>query len=413
MESKIKTIPDAYALKAVFILLLLFSIHFWDIRFIPQKLKLENLIVWMACGYSFIMIIQKRNLKFKNAILLFIIGLLFNVIAAYINLGQSPKNTILAFSYYYFILIYFLLHFFELDRKFLENTIIAFALLYSAIFVIQYLIFPYDLFNREASTAQLEIQLEIIGHGFLMLAYFLILNRYLINRRFINIILALFFFLILFKSGFRTLVGGAMAGSILMFLRTFRFKLKDFAVMILAVLIFVSLIQFKGISDALDDMINKTQNEINLGSKFNRIADTEFFFKRYPENISYFIIGGGKASGENLRKFNPEALGQNYNIVWVDIGLLGFYIVVGGIATLGLLWYTLKAIFIKLPKDSLYLNVYFFYLLIVSFTNEEIYRDGIFTVHAIGLYLIDIAVINNLKAEEKTAVEGNLITDKS
>jgi hypothetical protein len=94
----------------------------------------------------------------------------------------------------------------------------------------------------------------------------------------------------------------------------------------------------------------------------------------------------------------------NYNIVWVDIGLLGFYIVVGCIAVLGILWYTIKSIFTRLPKDSIYLNCYFLYLLIVSFTNEEIYRDGIFTVQAIGLYLIDLASKEIPNSEDKAAL---------
>jgi hypothetical protein len=404
MKSNIKTISYDNTKKVVFIILLLFSIHFWDLRFIPQKFNLENLITWMVCLFSFIMIIKKNNLRFRNAILLFIIGLIFNVFAAYINLGQSPKQTILSFGYYYFILMYFLLHYFELDRKFLENIIIVFAILYSAVFIIQYLVYPFEIIKRAASTARLEIQPEIIGHGFLLLAYFLILNRYFINRRLINIILALGFFLVLFKSGFRTLIFGAAMVTVLMVIRMFRFSLKDLAIVIFAALLFIGLIQFRGIAETIDGMINKTKNEIRLGNRYIRRVEIEFFFKKYPENISYFFIGGGKVSGKGLYHYNPKVLGMNYNIVWVDIGLLGFYIVVGGIATLGLLWYTLKAIFFKLPRDRLYLSCYFLYLLLVSITNEEIYRNGIFSVQAIGLYLIDIAANERLESANETPV---------
>lgn len=92
---------------------------------------------------------------------------------------------------------------------------------------------------------------------------------------------------------------------------------------------------------------------------------------------------------------------MNYNIVWVDIGLLGFFVVVGGIALFGLLWYTFKAVFMRLPRDMLYLNFYFLYLFIVSFTNEEIFDDGIFTVQAVALYLIDLGA--NERKESKKA----------
>jgi hypothetical protein len=156
-------------------------------------------------------------------------------------------------------------------------------------------------------------------------------------------------------------------------------------------------------------MVVQTENNIKEGEKYVRFVELEFFLKRYPQNISYFIIGGGRASGENLLRYNREAaFGMNYNIVWVDIGLIGYYIVIGGIATLGLLWYSLKAISIKLPRDRLYLNLYFLYLIIVSFTNEEIFRDGIFTVQAIALYLIDISSVEKSDTVETAPETGTV-----
>ena len=103
-----------------------------------------------------------------------------------------------------------------------------------------------------------------------------------------------------------------------------------------------------------------------------------------------------------------ETWKMNYNIVWVDIGLLGFFIVVGAIATAGLLWYTLKAIFARVPREMYYVCFYFLYLLLVSFTNEEIYDNGIFTVQAVGLYLIDVAL------DQKTDRTGpNLLNESA
>ena len=377
--------------QAVFIFFLLLSLHFWDLRFIPKIFNIENLLTWMVCGFSFFMVINKNDMHFRNAILLFIFGLLLNSLAAYINLDQDFKLSVLSFGFYYFILLYFLQHYLELDRRFLENVIIIFGLIYSALFLTQYALYPFSIFNRDVSTAVNEIQLEILGNGFLMLSYFLVLNRYLLNRRFLNIVLAIGFLFILLKSGFRTLVGGALMVTVIMIMRMFRFRVKDFVIVIFLAAFFIGLFQVKSVAGIVNKMINKTETDIGSGSKFNRIVDMEFFFKRYPENLSYFIIGGGRASGKNLYRYNPYVMGQNYNIVWVDIGLLGFYIVVGGVATLGLLWYTIKAIFSRLPGDMIYLSSYFLYLLIVSFTNEEIYRNGIFSVVAIGLYLIDIA----------------------
>jgi hypothetical protein len=400
MESNTDFANSSIKSKIVFIVLLLFSIHFWDLKYIPQKLNAENLVVYLFCAYSFIMVLHKDKLRFKYAILLLVIGLVLNSVAAFINLGQNPKLTILSFSFYYFILLYFVLHYFKFNRKFLETVIIVFGIIYSIIFTIQYKIYPVVIFNSNARSAADSRQYEVLGHGFLMLAYFLVLNRFLINRKLINIFMALGFMMVLMKSDFRTLIVGAILISAFMVYKLVRFNPRDFFIIVFIVLAFIGLMQYRGVSYIIEKMVSQTESNIDEGDKYVRLIQLEFFYKRYPQNFSYYIIGGGKPAGkENLKNYDPFAMGQdyhgNYNIVWVDIGLLGLYIVVGGIAVFGLLWYTLKAIFIKLPRDKLYLNLYFLYLLIVSFTNEEIYRDGIFAVHAIGLYLIDISVNDN------------------
>jgi hypothetical protein len=329
-------------------------------------------------------------MRFTIFIIIFLVGLLLNTYASHHNFGQGYKLSILSYSYFYFIMLYFLLHYLELDRNFLENTIIVFALLYSLIFIIQYKVFPYELFNRWVKTATDEMQFEIVGHGFLMLGFYLVLNRFLSNRRLIYIFLALGFFIVLFKCGFRTLIASAAVVAFIMGLRLIRFKIGDLVLVFLAAILFAALTQYKSINTIIKNSINKTESEEKMGKSYVRNVEREFFFNKYPKNLSYFIIGGGKPAGkENIDNFNPFAIGLNYNIVWVDIGLLGFLVVVGGIATFGILMYTLFGIFIKLPRDAIYLNAYFLYLLLTSLTNEEIYREGIFSVVAIALYLID------------------------
>jgi hypothetical protein len=155
---------------------------------------------------------------------------MFNSVAAYFNLGQNPITTFLSFEFYWFILIYFLLHFFRIDRKFMENVIIVFGVIYSFLYVYQYRIYPDLIFRDDPNTAEWSWQFEILGHGFLMLAYFLVFNRYLINRKLIYIFMALGFLYVLVRSDFRTLIAGAAVVTVLMVFRTVR-KLTDIVTM--------------------------------------------------------------------------------------------------------------------------------------------------------------------------------------
>jgi hypothetical protein len=397
--------------KTIFIVLLLFSIHFWDLEGIPfLTFTFENFITWLACGLSFVMVIQRKGLRFRTAILIFLTGILANSLAAWINLGQNPRLTILSFSFYYFILLYFLMHYLELDKKFVENIVIVFGIIYSIIFTIQYKIYPTEIFNSSAKTAEMALQFEVLGHGFLMLAYLLVLNRFLTRRKPVYIILAMAFLMVQFKSDFRTLIAGALLVTGLMVIRTFRLDVTNILILIFAGFMFVALMQYRGVAYIIDKMMTKTKTEMDMGDEYIRNIELEFYYTRYPRNLSYYIIGGGKPAGYNLYAVS-DTWDMNYNIVWVDIGLLGFFVVVGGIALFGLLWYTLRAIFTRLPRDKVYLNFYFLYLLIVSFTNNEIYIDGIFTTQAVALYLIDLNANERLKLKkEKTEAGKNRLS---
>jgi len=395
--------------KTTFVILLLFSLHFWEIKFIPQILNIENLITWAVSIFAFAMVSKKSNMHFTYAIFIFLAGLIFNSIAAYINLGQNPVKTILSFEFSYFILLYFVLHYLNLSRKYLENLIIVFALIYSFIFILQYTVYPTVIFRSDKNTAVWSKQFEIMGNGFLMLGYFLVLNRFLLYQKLVNILMALFFFAVLFYSDFRTLIGGAAVVTVIMLLRLFH-RPQDIAKIVFVGLLFLGVTQQSAISKVMTKMVTQTQSNLKEGKKYVRLVQTEFFFKKYPRNFSYFVIGGGKPSGPNLFKYNRSIFfGMNYNIVWVDIGLLGFYIVVGGVATLGLLLWVLRGIFTRLPRDRIFLSSYFIYLLLVSFTNEEIYRNGIFTVQAVALYLIDLAIEERDNNKDKQVSDVNEI----
>lgn len=384
----------------VFVILTLVSIHFWDLKYIPlPMINFQNIAVWLISAFACVMVFRNDNLRFKWPVVLLIIGLLANCYASYVNHGQGIKLSILSFLFYYFILLYFLFHYLKLEKRFVENTVIALGLIYSLLFIIQYKVFPYEIFSTWVKTATDEMQFEIIGHGFLMLSFFLVINRYMTSRKLIYAFLALGFFMVQFKCGFRTLVAAAAVSAVFLVLKLIRFNIKDIFLILLMGIMFAGLTQYKSINKIINNMVKKTEVESKEGKDYIRNVEREFFYTQYPKNLSYYIIGGGKPAGkENINSYDPNAIGMNYNIVWVDIGLLGFYIVVGGIATLAILWYALKVILSKLPREAAYLSAYFFYLLLTSFTNEEIYRDGIFTVQAIALYLADMALDERAKS---------------
>ena len=374
------------------ILIILCSIHFWKLLFLSEQFfKFTDLVSLIFLGLSFINTSAKSGLRFKGAIILFMTGIILNILSANINNSQAILDTTLNFGPFYFILIYFFLHEQQFNREELEKVIIVFAFLYAIFYLIQSNIFPTKLFNGAMYFDRGTLRIRIEGSGFLMLAYFLFLNRYLIKRKPIHVALAMFFFIILLKGGFRTLTAAAILLSGIVFLKLVKYSITNYFLVIIAVALFIGLMQLDGPSQIINGMINASEEQKEEGDRYIRALQIQYFTREYPENFSYYIFGGGLPGGEGSYAMNMRLIETLYGFFWVDLGLIGFYFVIGLIALLGLAWYTIRAIFTGLPPSSFYLNVYFAYLLLTSFTTMEIFRPGVFVAEAIGLYLIDIA----------------------
>ena len=377
----------------------MFSIHFWGFIYIPPIVhKVTNALSLLIMGICFIRTLQLDGLRFRNAIVLLFIGFFINIISAYINQGQAPLESFLNFgTTYFFILFYFLLHDLQPSRRLIENTIIFFAILYSLFYIIQVLAYPAIIFDGEIKEDRGTIRIFIEGNGFLMLAYFLLLNRYFLNRGIFNLLLAFGFFIILLMGGFRTLTFAAVFISSLMFFKLVKYSFMNFAIFVFLALFVVGLFQLKPTSIILNEMFSASKEQKAEGRDYIRLRELHYYLNIYPQNKSYFIMGGGLPGSESHYARLMQIVQSKYGFYWTDLGLIGFYIVIGAVALLGLLWYTIKAIFIKHHPDKLYLNYYFAFLLIVSITTREIFREGIFVVSAIGLYLIDLSYIEEKK----------------
>jgi hypothetical protein len=389
--------------KVIIVILILFSIHFWGFSQFPPKFNnFTNAISLLVMGISFVRIWQRDGLQFNYAIFLFLVGLFINIISAYINQGQGLLDTFLSMGpVYFFILFYFFLHYLKVDQKFLENIIIVFAVLYSIFYIIQIIAYPLIIFKSPVVALDRgTMRLRIEGNGFLMLAYFLLLNRFILNRRIIYLLLAIVFFIIMLIGGFRTLTLAAFLLSGLMFVKLIKFSFTNYILLALIALAVVGLFHFQPTAKILNSMIVDSIEEKAQGKENIRFKELIFYFNVYPQNSSVFIMGGGLPGSKGSYSRSMEILGTSYDFYWTDLGLIGFYIVVGAIALLGLLWYSIKAVFIKSSPNNIYLNFYFAYLLLVSFTTMEIYRPGIFGVQAIALYLIDLDIACNKTSDD-------------
>lgn len=390
--------------KTVFLIFVLFSINFWGFTSLPGKFHLAtNILSFGLLSLITLISLKKKPMRFKGAILLFVLGIFVNILSAYLNHDQKPIHTFFVFGSYFFILLYFLLHEFRLSAGFLESVIISLAIVFSVFYIIQVIAYPTPIFSESMLENRGTIRIRIKGNGFLILGYFLLLNRFLLYKNTIHILLAGAFFIVLLMGGFRTLTLATLVLSVYMFFKTAKLSPKNYLLVLPLVLLFAGMLQFKGVSNIVDGMIHSSERQIEEGDDNIRLVTLSYFYNDFPTNKSVFLMGSGLPNDDKSDYARAMLYLNSQGIFWVDIGLLGFYIVVGLLTLLGLLWFTLKAIFLKVPVQRLYLKIYFLYLLLVSFTTMEIFRDGIFGVEALGLYLLDLSANEqrsiNLRAE--------------
>lgn len=378
--------------KAIVICLLILSVNFWGYVGISDKFHLAtNFLSAGVLGLFFFITMRKKDLRFRGPILLVMFGIALNILSSSINYDQNPFHTLMMFGSFFFLLSYFLLHELRPDLIFLENIILIFAIIFSVFYIIQVIAYPTPVFSKIMLEDRNTVRVRIKGNGFLVLGYFLMLSKYLIHRNLIHITLAAGFFIVLLMGGFRTLAIACLLLSLLTFIKLSGASLKNYLFLIPAILLFFGVFQLEGPSKILEGMMETSEGQLEKSDENIRLVALNYFYNEFPSNPSIFILGSGYPNSDKSQYARAFMVLQQQGIFWVDIGLLGFYIVIGLFATLGLIWFSLKAIFIKLPKKYLYLKVYFAYLLLVSFTTMEIFRDGIFGVEALVLYMIDVA----------------------
>ena len=85
-----------------------------------------------------------------------------------------------------------------------------------------------------------------------------------------------------------------------------------------------------------------------------------------------------------IKELAPQGL------LYVDWGLVGQAWVLGVLTVVGYILFSLKACFMKVSSEKVYIRLWYIFLLI-SVTNGEFTRDGNFLIHAYVIYMAEIA----------------------
>jgi hypothetical protein len=344
--------------------------------------------------------LPKNELVFAKPIIFFAGALVVSSLSGYYYHEQNPLLTLLAMRYFLYFLVFFCLIVLSVSKEYLIKVIVVFAFIYMFVFTLQLILFPTaivplghtDKFDRGF------LRLRLEGVGFITLTAFYALNTFLITKRKVFIALYLLCFIFVFILGFRTLLATFLLSSFLLAFFFERHLFKRFLSVIYTLLIILIFIQFEIVQNFIIAMVDKTNEQVGQGDEYIRLMTFDFLFNKVNVNLGSLFFGNGMPfDGTSYGNLVLGYGARDNGFIAGDLGLIGLVFNYGILSILAFLNIYRIAIFKKLPREYLYLNIFFFYLVISSITSGEIFRAGIFGVQMIGLYLIVLISCENNK----------------
>ncbi len=373
---------------------------FYTLIFIPEQLR--NLGEIAGIGVIIFVLLfqqlsgdsQREKQYFKKEIYLFLLAAFVSMFMANAFHNQAFTITLVAQRYIYFFFFYFFLHSIKLDVKEIEKLILPLAFVYVFLYLTQYIVFPTRIVDSRVGVERGTVRIFIPGGGFLLLAYFMSLQKLLKNYELKHGIYCLIFFV----------VNGILQGtrqslaSIVLLTVAFIFFSKQVKSRTLVIIMagVAGLAVFVIFQDIFLEMIAVTRKETTATRENIRLVAVRFFLTEFMPNKLAYIFGNGQDSlnssfGREVNLYKKLGLYQS------DIGLIGDYTKFGLLFVIAQLSIMARVIFGKLPKEIVYLRYFFISRALVMFTGSNIFSNAT----GIAFFMIVLYMIDQYKNKEK------------
>ena len=123
-----------------------------------------------------------------------------------------------------------------------------------------------------------------------------------------------------------------------------------------------------------------------------RIIQWDYYMNHFFKSPIEQLFGAGLP-----RKTSAYGQWFENQLKFVDWGLIGQSWMLGIITVVGVVMFAVKAIRIKVSPLYKYISLWYIFLLLSSVTNYEFVRNGNFLVHAMALYVVELAYKEYLK----------------
>lgn len=334
-----------------------------------------------------------KHTTFSKPIMIYTVSVLMSICACFVFHGQSFFNSFNANLTFVAIVIYFVLFRFKVAPEQLERVLLYMFVIFCLCYIYQVMVYPKAVFvssdnyntDLDASLRRIRMSgMSLAGFGFFFTLSKVLLKRY----NYVPLLILSIVVMLLF--GFRTLLAFSLLFAFVLNTRINGFSKQLFVGVIIILLggWGFSLTEFG--QATFEHMMERQETDQTFGNKdYIRYTTLWYYlFDHFENPIEYFLGSGIPFRGGNNAYAQYYERLEMFGIHYYDWGILGMSWMMGVLSLVAMIWYPIKAFFTKLPKDKVYLAVWFGYLFACGFTSAEFVRQGCFLLQGMVLYLI-------------------------
>lgn len=354
--------------------------------------KINNAIL-LGLMIPFVILEFSKKSVFKWYFVAVFIGLFVSIFSCYYYRDQSIAHTFKASSPYFYIFFYFVLKYFDLSMPKMEKALFILIVIFCVSYIFQFIVYPKVIFSGAEVVYGEDVRIRMAGQGLSSLGYFLGLNKFLRDKKNIfHLLLSILCFGVIFLMAFRIVFVMIAFFTLVLIIRIkgFTWKLAGYGLIICVV--FVAFLQIPIFESKIESMLGRQETQVLSNKDYIRVVQFKYFMQYHFRSVWEYIWGSGmtydtKQESSVYGRYMLEL--PRLGIFWDDWGLLGLSWMIGIVAVVSMVAYSIKAFLIKLSSGFHYLGIWFIYLVIVSTTMMEFYLFGNFIVQSIVLYMIE------------------------
>ena len=331
---------------------------------------------------------DRFKMNFGREIAIILVGVFLSMFTAYTSHHQGFTTTIVAQRFMYFYFLYMALHFIRISDIDLEKIIIYLGITFVLFYLIQFIVYPTVIFDVRTAVERGTVRIFLQGLSYVILAYFLILNKLFEEFSPGRLFLLFVFFSIFILMGTRQVILTMFMLTVLNVLLSKRVKSKTL-IMLLVVASAVPIILI--FQDIFLSILSVSQEQSEGFEDNVRVKAATFFLTElFPNRISY-ITGNGAPSTNSPYGQMIQMYMDVFRFYQSDVGIIGDYSKFGIFFVIGVLILLVRILISKISNEYAYIKYFYYSTLLTLFTGGGGFGEGGgIVVVCITLYILDI-----------------------